>query len=313
MIEAGKRLQDPHLLRRAEWMGNWELNIQRTDGASHGGNISEQEGAAVFDTGQIMRGYFALYKETGNMRYRDAARRAGSWLIAQEKNKEGLWQINNARSVDQVMTTYMTYALAPVAQWGKELNISEWTEAARRCGNATLREQEKNGWFKNCDFQNGDSPLLHTIAYTIDGLWDLGVLLGEQKFLDGAKRAMSGVLSVMDEKGHIPGRLDHEWHSSVEWSCLTGVAQIGVTAMKMFHATKEQKYKEKAILAKDFLKSCQNNTESEWGGGIGAMWGSWPINGGYASAQSINWAAKYFADLLLAIDASDSTLPHELA
>ncbi len=302
MIRAGEKSNDKTLFARAQRMGEWELSIQRPDGSVHGGNIAKPAGPAVFDTGQVLRGYRALYETTKEQKYLDAASRAISWMASVEHNMEGKWISGNPASVDAHMTTYMVYAIAPIAEWGVAQNDHDWKSLARRAGEATLRAQKENGWFDECDFWDKEQPLLHTIGYTIDGLWDVGVALGEKKFTDGARRALDAVLAVMDTRGHIPGRLDRDWKGTVDWACLTGIAQIGVTAMKAYKKFGDETYKQKAILAKDFLKTCQNNFDEKLGGGIGAMWGSWPISGGYQGYQSLNWAAKYFADLLLALD-----------
>ena len=307
LIQAGEAQSDTSLFERAKRMGEWELAIQRPDGSVHGGNIAKPAGPAVFDTGQVLRGYLALYERTKEQKYLDAAVRAISWMTSVEHNMEGRWISGNPTSVDAHMTTYMVYAIAPIAEWGVRTNNDEWKALARRAGDATLRAQMKNGWFDECDFWDKERPLLHTIGYTIDGLWDIGEVLGEEKFVLGAKRALDAVLLQMDERGHISGRLDREWKGTVDWACLTGIAQIGVTAMKAYKKFGDEKYKQKAELAKDFLKTCQNNFDEKFGGGVGALWGSWPISGGYQGYQSLNWAAKYFADLLLALDEDKKT------
>ena len=43
--------------------------------------------------------------------------------------------------------------------------------------------------------------LCSRMLYTIDGLWDVGVLLNEEKYLNSAKKALDGVLSIIDKKG----------------------------------------------------------------------------------------------------------------
>ncbi len=299
MMDVAAYAGDETFLDRAKRMGEWELAIQRDDGAVHAGNIGKPAAPAVFDTGQVLRGYLALYKETKDERYKHAATRAISWIAKQEHHKEGRYITGNPSSVDQYMTTYMVYALAPVGAWGVALSNKEWIALARRSALATMAVQEENGWFNNSDFWEAERPLLHTIGYTIDGLFDIGVLLGEEKFVNGAKLALDGVLEQMDADGHIPGRLDRDWKAAAHFECLTGIAQVGVTAMKVYQRSGESSYKEKASRAKEFLKTCQNNFDEKLGGGIGAMWGSWPISGEYQSYQSLNWAAKYFADLLL--------------
>jgi hypothetical protein len=299
MIAVARRWDDKQLIDRAQSMGRWEIAIQREDGSVHGGNIAEPPAPAVFDTGQVLRGYYSLFVLTEDEQYRDAAIKAGEWILKQEYNKEGRWITSNALSVDQITTTYMVYAIAPLLDWGILLDRKDWILAARRSAEATLAAQKENGWFERCDFHDSDHPLLHTIGYTIDGLWDIGIALNEKKFTDGAKRALDGVLSTMESSGRMPGRLNKKWGTDTDWACLTGIAQIGVTAMKVYKATGNVYYKEKAAKAKEYLKTVQNNYDTGHGGGIGAVWGSWPISGEYSSYQSLNWAAKYFADLLL--------------
>jgi hypothetical protein len=97
--------------------------------------------------------------------------------------------------------------------------------------------------------------------------------------------------------GFVSGRFDTTWKPVANWACLTGSCQIGETAMKQYGATQDESYKEKARLLKEYVKGCQNMSRPEYG--IGAVWGSWPLRGGYQTYQSINWAVKYFADLLL--------------
>ena len=129
-------------------------------------------------------------------------------------------------------------------------------------------------------------------------LGDIGELLNENRFLKAAQKSLDKILENMDKKGFIPGRFDSDFNSTVKWACLTGIAQIGVTSMKAYQKFGEQKYFKFAFKIKEFLKSCQNNVYEEYGG-KGAMWGSWPISGGYGRYEVLNWAVKYFVDLLL--------------
>ena len=122
--------------------------------------------------------------------------------------------------------------------------------------------------------------------------------MDEGKYTDSAKRALDGVLSQMDENGFIPGRLDENWGKAADWACLTGLAQIGIICLKAYKKIGDKKYLEAAIKAKDFLKTCQNNYDDQRGG-LGAMWGSWPISGGYGQYEALNWATKYFVGLLI--------------
>jgi len=303
MIKATNVLKDNDLIRMAKLMADWELSIVFPDGAVHGGNISAKPNRAVFDTGQVIRGLCSIYKITNEEKYLKAAIKSCGWILSNEHNKQGKWINNNASCVDADTTTYNIYAIAPVVKLGLDINNNEFKELGKRTAEFTLSMQSEKGWFKGADFKKSDSALLHTIAYTIDGLWDIGILLNEEKFLDSAKKALDGVLSQMNSKGLIPGRLDSNWNGAVSWACLTGSAQIGVTCMKIYKREKNKKYFDSADRIKNFLKTCQNNTYEEYGG-KGAMWGSWPISGGYGKYEALNWAVKYFVDLLLSINDS---------
>ncbi len=298
LFEASQLLGDPDLARRARLMADWELNITFPDGGVHGGNIAEPSSPAIFDTGQVIRGMLATHKHSGQNKYLEAAKKSAQWILSREYKASGSWQDSNALSVNQDSTTYNIYAAVPVVMLGKEIANHEFAKLGQRVGDYTLLQQRENGWFANCDFRKKDQPLLHTLAYTIDGLWDMGDILKQEKFSSAATLTLDAVLRQMDERGNILGRFNKHWSPTVNWSCLTGIAQIGVTCMKVYKKTGDKKYFEKARLAKEFLKTCQNNLDDGWGGGRGALWGSWPISGDYGQYQALNWAAKYFADLL---------------
>ncbi|PIR12978.1 hypothetical protein COV49_03680 [Candidatus Falkowbacteria bacterium CG11_big_fil_rev_8_21_14_0_20_39_10] len=298
IVRAGKVLNDEDLLRRARLMADWEMSIMHSDGAVNGGNISVKPNKSVFDTGQVIRGLIAIYEETKDNKYLEAAIKSSEWILKNEYNMEGRWIDNNASCVNANTTTYNVYAIAPIVKLGVIANNNSFIELGRRVADTTIKAQNKNFWFKDADFIKSKDALLHTIAYTIDGLWDVGELLEEEEILKKAKKSLDCVLSKTDEKGRIPGRLSGNWRPTVDWICLTGVAQIGVTAMKIYNKTGEKKYLIKAEKIKEFLKTCQNNLDENFGG-KGAVWGSWPISGEYGKYEALNWPVKYFIDLLL--------------
>jgi len=298
MLKAADILKENDLENRARLMADWELSIMFPDGAVHGGNISVKPNRAIFDTGQVIRGLYAIYKKTNENKYLEAAVKSSNWIFGNENSKQGQWIDNNASCVDPNTTTYNIYAIAPIVELGIDIKNEKFKELGKRVADFTISKQNNKGWFEGADFKKTDSALLHTIAYTIDGLWDVGILLNEEKYENSAKKALDGVLSQMDDRGSIPGRLDVNWNKSTNWACLTGIAQIGVTCLKVYKKTGNNDYLEAALKAKDFLKTCQNNYDDKHGD-PGAMWGSWPISGEYGQYEALNWATKYFVDLLI--------------
>ncbi|OGG87263.1 hypothetical protein A3B87_00120 [Candidatus Kuenenbacteria bacterium RIFCSPHIGHO2_02_FULL_39_13] len=297
-LKAAELLSSKDLIRRAILMADWELNIIYPDGAVHGGNITALPNKAIFDTGQVIRGLSSIHKQTGKTKYLDAAIKSADWILQSEHDKQGHWQTNSASSVSAETTTYYTYAIAPLAELGLEQDKQKYIDLARRVGNYTLSKQNMDGWFDGADFKQGDDYLLHPLAYTIDGLLDIGILLKEEKFIHAAKHALNQILKNMEENGRIPARLDKNWQPAASYACLTGIAQIAISSLKIFEYTKHEWYYNKAHQAKEYLKACQNNMDNA-PVAKGALWGSWPICGDYGKYQALNWPPKFMADLLM--------------
>ena len=55
-------------------------------------------------------------------------------------------------------------------------------DAALRNLEFVLTKQRPNGWFEECCLDDDQRPLLHTIAYTMEGLFEAGERLGEARF-----------------------------------------------------------------------------------------------------------------------------------
>lgn len=94
------------------------------------------------------------------------------------------------------------------------------------------------------------------------------------------------------------GRLNPDWSSAVEWSCLTGEAQMANNWMRLYSITGRVEWLSQVPPVLAFLKRTQNRT-SDVDGIRGGIKGSFPLNGGYGRFEILNWATKYFADALM--------------
>lgn len=96
--------------------GEWLLGIQRPDG-SFGSFGSELPGSEpfVFDTGQILFGFAALFQETGDTRYLDALSRAANWLVSVQ-GKDGSWSAHTFDGVAHTFDTRVSWALLVAAE-----------------------------------------------------------------------------------------------------------------------------------------------------------------------------------------------------
>ena len=108
------------------------------------------------------------------------------------------------------------------------------------------------------------------------------------------------MIKLISADGSINGYIDIEFKKSKSnFECLVGSAQVAICLYKLAKIKKNKIFEEagKKILIN--LKKKQNNYDENFGGGIGAIWGSWPISGEYQQYQSINWANKFYLDLIL--------------
>src|SRR5258706_11257379 len=88
-LEYATLADDAAFTERAIRMGTWELSIQLPSGAIRGGP-GTGEHPLVFDTGQVILGFMALFRETGETRWLEAAQRAGDWIVSLQE-VDGSW------------------------------------------------------------------------------------------------------------------------------------------------------------------------------------------------------------------------------
>jgi len=300
LMEAAVITDQPEkLYQLALDLGRWEIDILLPMGGVRGGHFADKNTLpAVFDTGQVIRGFLALSKINNERIFIDSAKKCANWILSVEDNSNGCWTSGNATCVNSTTTTYNIFALTPVIELGLKIDNQDMLEAGRRAAQYALNNQNEVGWFKGADFQDRPDALLHTLAYTIDGLLEAGILLKDDKFIDSAKMSADALIKIVRPNGFMPGRYFSDWSAKANWSCLTGQAQMGIIWLKFFNLTGDKKYLQAAIVVKDFIKQRQNTSKPNLGG-LGAIWGSWPVGGAYQPYQAINWAAKFYADLLI--------------
>lgn len=298
MWDFGHLLQSEDLRARAVRMADWLLEIQQPEGGWEGGAQGDGLPPLVFNTGQVIRGLWRTYDETGDDRYLEAARRGADWIVSVQ-DPDGSWTTQNHRGLKRV---YDTYVAAPLTRLGLAVGSDEYLEAARRNCEFALTHQRENGWFALCDnsAEFVDSPVTHTICYTADGLIETGELLSEERFTSAGARAVFALAERVEPSGYLPGRFDLEWHPTVRWVCLTGSAQLGIALMRLYPATADEGQRLAAERLTRFLGYVQQ-LNGVGRNRSGAIAGSYPIWGPYAPLRYPCWATKYYLDLLFLV------------
>lgn len=280
-------------LERALQMGEWELEEQLIDGSygeeTKDGSIRKK----IFNTGQVMLGLFSLYDQINDVRYLNAARKAGDWLISnQEAN--GSW-VNFTTAGPK---TYHARVAWPLLELYKRTGEDKYRAGAVKNLNWVLSQQEKNGWFRNCSLSEPERPWTHLIAYTVRGVLESSLILENSEMFDTARLAAEKMLEFYEQKRVFPGTFDSKWQSKDNYSCLTGNVQTAIIWLKIYERTKEKRFR---IGAEDIINDVKitQKIDSPIPEIRGAIAGSYPIEGDYASFAMLNWAAKFFADALM--------------
>lgn len=275
-------------------MADWELTKQMQNGAFPGGAIDNKEFPIVFNTGQVIFGVVRAYQETKEIKYKKSAIKAADWLV-KIQNKNGCWDKFDYLGKIHTYNTRTALALLRVYDLTKK---GSYLKAAAKNIDWALKQQLDNGWFKHNAFYEAQEPLLHTIAYTIQGILEAGIYLKNEKYINAAKKSADALLELQRQDGSLAGSFDKNWHSSVSWSCLTGNSQTSIIWLRLYDITKDKKYFDASNKINNYVKSTQNLASANKGvrGGIK---GAYPIYGWYAPFCYVNWGAKFFIDSLM--------------
>ncbi|HBB40638.1 MAG: hypothetical protein COW73_00580 [Nitrospirae bacterium CG18_big_fil_WC_8_21_14_2_50_70_55] len=293
LVAAAAVLERPTLTARAHRILDWELSIQRADGAFPG-HFGEQGSApVVFNTGQILHGMVTGALRLGRADCLAAAVRAGHWL-ASFQDEDGCWRTHVHNGCPH---TYNSRAAWAVARAGAAAGDAELRAVARRNLEWALSQQTASGWFATNAFTPERDPFTHTIAYAIRGLLEGGLLLGEERCVAAATRAARALVALQRDDGSLAGTFADGWRPTARYCCLTGLAQMAINWLRLAEVTDDVGLVAPARRAIAYLKRCHRRTGPP--ALAGAVAGSMPIWGGYSRFEFPNWAPKFFADALI--------------
>jgi len=270
--------------------------VQLTNGAVQGGVIDFPPSPAVFNTGQVLFGWAAACRATGNATFLSSLHRAADFLV-DAMDGDGAWR-SGSQYAPQGVNVYETRTAWGLLEAHCITHNPAHRDAAVRNLSFALTQQRTNGWFDNCCIDDAERPLLHTIAYAIEGLLESGTILDDERFQRAARQAADALLARQRPDGSLAGRFDALWNEAATWSCLTGDAQTAVVWLRLFELTRYEKYFRAAQRMNRYLCSTQDLSAAD-PGVRGGIKGSQPISAEYGAYEYLNWAAKFFADSLM--------------
>ena len=283
----------PELFRCADWL----LEVQRPSGGWPSGYINENKSEVVFNTGQVIRGLLKAYSQSRESKYLHACERAGNWLC-EIQEKDGSWKKFAFMNVQRV---YETYVSAPLLDLWKVTGNELYKNAAVKNIDWVIQNKmQENGWLEDCDntIRHNERPILHTIAYTLDGILDCAVILDESFYVEKVQISADALLRIFTERNYLGGRYDRRWNTTESLIC-TGGAQISIVWMKLYKITGESRYLNAAQKMNSLLCFVQSATFTLRREVNGALQGSFPLWGRYEPFAFPNWATKYLLDALM--------------
>lgn len=284
--------------RCAHDMGKWLLEIQLEDGGFPGGTFSSKKimPPNVFNTGQILLGLLCCYTETGDKRFLDSSINAGDWLV-KVQNPEGTW---TKFTYEGEGRSYHARVSWPLLELYKITKNESYKDAAIANLDWVSKNFNENGWCEATNFFDKTMTLTHTLAYTLRGLLESGIILSRQDYIDRVTFTAEKIMRLYEIRKYdlIPALFDKSWNAAASYSCLTGCAQISIIMSKIYLITEDIRFFNTALKINSALKQTQILSGSNQNI-IGGIQGSYPIFGGYMPMIFPNWATKFFVDALL--------------
>ena len=291
-------LSEPEARRRAIRMADWEIEVQLPTGAVRSGTVASKLGPAVFNTGQVLHGWTKVYEITKDEKYAAALQRAARWLLLMQDD-DGAWRMELSVMTSSKVQTYNVRTAWGLAIAGELLNEPAWIKAACKNADWCLKQRAAIGWFDHNGFTDDEFPLLHTIAYTLEGLAGIGILLRKEEYANAALLGVHPLQTIYAKGGKLGGRYAPDWRRAVSWRCLTGEAQIALVLLILakYH-TGDAAVSRIAMSILEDLAAVQD-TECRHSEVYGGLAGSEPIWGEYRRFCYLSWAVKFYMDALL--------------
>ena len=287
---------DDNSKNRAIRMAAWEIEVQHSSGGVLAGALGDSDQPTVFNTGQVLFGWARALNETGDTRYGEALLRAASWLCGIQ-DADGCWRKFGSPMTTSNVCLYNTRSAWGLVRAHEATGEVRFLKAAEKNADWALGHQQENGWMAHNCLQDASQPYVHTIAYAMRGLLEIGAYTEREDLIQAACLVGDALLQRLPASGKLQGRFNAHWQPTVSWSCLTGNAQIAINWSRLYQLTGDDRYREAVSRINNFTKSTQKlaGPIDERGG----IKGSHPVDGGYHPWQYPNWAAKFFADALM--------------
>lgn len=298
LYDYARHFNAPHMAAAAYRMAQWETAVQLPCGGVRAGTMdADPVVPTIFNTGQALFGWARAFRESGDVSLLGSLVRAADWLVAAQDD-DGAWRRHGSPFAPGGEKSYNTRSAFGLVRVHEITREPRHLQSAAKNVAQVLARANPNGFLPDNCLTRNPCPLTHTLAYSIRGILEVGAACGRGDWINHALKMARAIAARQRADGSLPGRLDANWQSAADWSCVTGNAQMAINWFRLAKLTGAHELADHARRANRFNMQLQN-LDTRDDNLRGAIKGSHPINGAYMSWRYPNWAAKFFIDALM--------------
>lgn len=272
---------------------DWLLTIQFQNGAFQGGLIGSPSVPSVFNTGMVL---FGLERASQQVRtvgnpYSMGLRKATQWLL-ECMEEDGSWQ--TGAYVSRYVPSYYTRVLWAMLLADIHLNLPALKEKVNEAIKYYYKRIAPDYFIRDCSFFPGKSAPTHTLAYSLRGFLECGLLMNDEDLYQAAKSVAFKLSTLILKQGMAAGEYDNEWRGNYRFTCLTGNCQLSIIFLKLFEKERDELFLNTALTVFSPVICAQNTSRNI--NLQGSIPGSKPVWGKYFRFRYPNWGVKFFLD-----------------
>ncbi len=321
LYEYSKVYKNEKLFEIATKMASWEVKIQSVEGGTGeyvGFYMTNTTKPRMFNTGQVILGLIAAYKETNENIFIESALKSSNYIVT-NTNEIGYWDFSNFNT-PKTYNVRVGWALMELYNIIQKKDIKN---TAEKIVNWTISETLENGYINKNNFSDyKNTAFTHLLGYSLVGLlkayniknFDINYDLILKRMINAGENIVKiyknkSKYSLFPKIG-LPAFFDNSWTPLSDWSCITGNTQIEYFLRLLSNITKSKVFLEVADNLLEDMKRVHVVADIDTDENlIGGLFGSYPIESDYCPFQMPNWGVKFFSDSLMQeMDLFDNTL-----
>lgn len=230
----------------------------------------------------------------------ESARRGLVWLLS-VMDADGVWR--KGLYVPGFVPAYHAYAVAAALRVAHRVGLAEAHQPLRRALIYYADRLRGDETPANAGLKPGPWAFTHTLAYTLQGLWELALYFQEKEIEQRLLFTCRRWLAILEKHGRIAGRYREGWEGDYSFTSPVGNAQLSIlfrTIGSHMGDALLARWADRALEA-----ALQHQDMSGRPDMCGAIPGSVPRWGPYLRWRYPNWGVKFLLDALHAAWASD--------